>query len=73
MAPGLHPMAPEGPGLHPIRHKEFNELTISYQLLCITGHRVLHQVVIGIDTIHPQAMYLLVDNSLRQLEELHSI
>ena len=23
--PGLHPMAPEGPGLCPLRHKEFNE------------------------------------------------
>ena len=28
------------------------------------GHRILHRVVIGIDTTHPQAMYLLEDNSL---------
>ena len=28
---------------------------------------------IGIDTIHPQVVPLLVDNSLRRLEELHSI
>ena len=48
-------------------------LTISYQLLCATGHRVLHRVVIGIDIIHPQAVPLQVDNSLRRLEELHSI
>ena len=24
-APGLHPMTPEGSGLRPITHKEFNE------------------------------------------------
>ena len=48
-------------------------LTISYQLLCAAGHLVLLRVVIGIDTIHPQEVPLLEDNSLRQLEELHSI
>ena len=45
-------------------------MTIFYQLLCIAGHRVLHQVVIGIDTTHPQEVPLLEDNSLRRLEEL---
>ena len=39
-------------------------LTIPYQLLCAVGHHVPHWVVIGNDTIHPQAMYLLQDNSL---------
>ena len=39
-------------------------LTIFYQLLCVTGHCVLYRVVIGIDTTHPQAMYLLEDKSL---------
>ena len=39
-------------------------LTIFYQLLCAVGRRVLHWVVIGTDTIHPQAMYLLVGNSI---------
>ena len=39
-------------------------LTTPYQLLCIVGHRALHWVVIGIDTIHPQVIYLLVGNSL---------
>ena len=48
-------------------------LTISYHLLCVAGHRVLHQVVIGIDIIHPQVVSLLEDNSLRRLVELHSI
>ena len=48
-------------------------LTISYQLLCVAVHRVLHRVVIGIDTTHPQEVLLLEDNSLRQLEELLSI
>ena len=43
-------------------------LTISYQLLYAAGHRVLHRVVIGIDTTHPQEVPLLVDNSLGQLE-----
>ena len=48
-------------------------LTISYQLLCIAGHRVLHQVVIGIDTTHLQEVPLLEDNSPGRLEELISI
>ena len=48
-------------------------LTISYQLLCVTGHHVLHRVVIDIDTIHPQAVPLLEDKSLGRLEELLSI
>ena len=48
-------------------------LTISYQLPCVAGHRVLHWVVIGINTTHPQEVPLLEDNSLRQLEELLSI
>ena len=39
-------------------------LTTPYQLLCISDHHVLCQVVIGIDTIHLQAMYLLVDRPL---------
>ena len=39
-------------------------LTISYQLLCTAGHRVLHRVVIGINMIHPQAVSLLEDNFL---------
>ena len=47
--------------------------TISYQLLCAAGHRVLHQVVIGIDIIHLQEVPLQVDSSLGQLEELLSI
>ena len=48
-------------------------LTTPYQLLCVTDCHVLHRVVLGINTIHPQAVRLLVDNSLRLLEELHSI
>ena len=44
-------------------------LTISYQLLCVAGHHVLHRVVIGINTIHPQEVPLLEDNSLGRLEE----
>ena len=48
-------------------------LTIFYQLLCAAGHRVLLWVVIGINTIHPQAVPLLEDNSLGPLEELLSI
>ena len=48
-------------------------LTISYQLLCVAGHHVLHRVLIDIDTTHPQAVPLLVDNSLGRLEELLSI
>ena len=48
-------------------------LTIFYQLLCITGHHVLHRVVIRINTIHPQVVPLLEDNYLDRLEELHSI
>ena len=39
-------------------------LTISYQLLCVAGHHVLHRVVIGIDIIHLQEVPLQVDNSL---------
>ena len=49
--------------------------TTPYQLLyTITIDRhVLHQVVIGTDTINPQVIYLLQDKPLDQLEELHSI
>ena len=39
-------------------------LTISYPLLCVIGHHVLHWVVIDIDTTHPQAVPLHEDNSL---------
>ena len=39
-------------------------LTISYQLLCIAGHRVLHWVVIGINTTHLQAVPLPEDRPL---------
>ena len=39
-------------------------LTISYLLLCVMGHRVLHQVAIGIDTTHPQVVPLLEDRPL---------
>ena len=38
--------------------------TIFYWLLCAVGHCVLHQVVIGIDTIHPQVVPLLEDRPL---------
>ena len=38
--------------------------TISYPLLFNIGCHVLHQVVIGINTTHPQAMYLLEDRPL---------
>ena len=46
---------------------------IFYQLLCVAGQCVLHGIVIGIDTTHPQEVPLLEDNSLGQLEELLSI
>ena len=39
-------------------------LTISYQLLCVTGHCALHRVVIGINTTHPQKVPLLEDRPL---------
>ena len=39
-------------------------LTTPYQLLCISDHCVLHRVVIGTDTTHPQVIYLLQDSSL---------
>ena len=38
--------------------------TISYPLLFYVGRRVLHLAVTNSDTIHPQAMYLLENNSL---------
>ena len=47
--------------------------TISYQLLFDVGHHVLRWVVIGINTIHPQEVLLLEDNSLDRLEELDSV
>ena len=34
-----------------------------FTLLCVAGHGVLHQVVIGINTIHLKAVPLLEDNS----------
>ena len=39
-------------------------LTTPYPLLCAIGHCVLHQVVTNSDTIHPQVIDLLQDNSL---------
>ena len=39
-------------------------LSTPYLLLCIFDHHVLHWVVIGIDTIHPQAVPLLEDRPL---------
>ena len=38
--------------------------TISYPLLFYIDRRVLHQVVTNSDAMHPQAVYLLQDNSL---------
>ena len=38
--------------------------TIFYPLPCVSDHHVFHWAVIGIDTTHPQAVYLLEDSSL---------
>ena len=38
--------------------------TTPYPLLYVSDHRVLHRVVIGTDTIHPQVIYLLQDRPL---------
>ena len=45
-------------------------LSIFYPLLSAIGHHVLHQVVIGINTIHPLVIYLLEDRPLIRLKEL---